>query len=117
VLDDIVRNMASGPPARLAQWFTSEDTDPGRWVLDGRLDVVAVPADLVWGDADEVMDMDYAERMMDGLPAARLATIKDCGHVPHRECPDRFLDVLEAALAQPPPEPAPEPEPAVEEEP
>jgi pimeloyl-ACP methyl ester carboxylesterase len=59
--------------------------------------------EIVWGDADDLMTVAYARRMLDGLPAARMATVADCGHVPQRECPDRLLAVLLEALAQPPP--------------
>ena len=110
VLRDVVRHAATGPPARLAQWFAGLGQEADAYVLDGRLDEVTVPVDLVWGDADELFDLDYAQRLLDGLPAVRMTPIKDCGHVPHRECPDRFLKALTAALDQPPPEPKTVPE-------
>jgi 3-oxoadipate enol-lactonase len=116
VLDDIVRNMNSGPAARLAQRLVASGDQVESVLLTNRLDQVQVPVDLVWGDADELMTVAYAQEVLDGLPAARMAIIKDCGHVPHRECPDRFLKVLNEALALPPPAPAPEPEPEPAEE-
>jgi len=117
VLDAIVRHMSTGPAARLAQRLAVAGPDLDAVLLEGRLDQVAVPVDLVWGDADELMDMDYAQRLLDGLPAARMTIIKDCGHLPHRECPDRFLKALGEALALPPPEPEPELDVVVEETP
>jgi len=110
VLRDFVRHAANGPAARLAQWFAALGQEADSFVLDGRLDEVTVPVDLVWGDADELFDLDYAQRLLDGLPAVRMTPIKDCGHVPHRECPDRFLKALRTALDQPPPEPKTLPE-------
>ena len=59
------------------------------------------PATAHWLDSDPTRD---------GLPAARIHSIKDCGHVPHRECPDRFLEVLTAALELPPKEVKSQPE-------
>jgi pimeloyl-ACP methyl ester carboxylesterase len=114
VLDDIARHARTGPAARLAQ--TAAEMGP--YLLDGRLDEVTVPVDLVWGDADRLLDLEYAGRVVDGLPAARLSLVKGCGHVPHRECPDRFLEVFQRVMAQPPPVSPPEPEPddAVEAE-
>ncbi len=47
-----------------------------------------VPVELVWGDADGCLTLDYAQRMLDGLPRARLHPVHGCGHVPQRECPD-----------------------------
>jgi pimeloyl-ACP methyl ester carboxylesterase len=101
VLDDIVRRTANGPAARFAQTAP----EMGAYLLDGKLDEVAVPVELVWGEADQLMTLDYAQRMVDGLSRARLHPVKGCGHVPQRECPDRFLDALRSAMAQPPTKP------------
>ena len=74
-----------------------------------------VPVELVWGEEDGLMTMAYAERMLARLPAARLHPVTGCGHVPQRECPDRVLKVLDAALALPPPVSEPL-QPGIEEE-
>ena len=101
VLDDIVRRTANGPAARFAQTAA----EMGAYLLDGKLGEVEVPVELVWGAADQLLTIDYAQRMVDGLPRARLHPIKGCGHVPQRECPLRFVEALEEALAAPPVEP------------
>jgi pimeloyl-ACP methyl ester carboxylesterase len=103
VLDDMVRWARSGPTARLASRLARPDVNLDAHVLDGRLDQVRVPVEIVWGDADQLLNMDYARRMLDGLPAARLTVVRDCGHVPHRECPDRLLGAMLEALDQPAP--------------
>jgi pimeloyl-ACP methyl ester carboxylesterase len=95
VLDDIVRRTSGGPAAR----FASTAGEFGPYLLDGRLGEVTVPVELVWGDADRLMTLDYAERLAAGLPRARLHIVEGCGHVPQRECPVAFLDALDAALA------------------
>jgi len=100
VLDDIIRHARVGPAGRLAQTVDEMDA----YLLDGRLDEVVVPVELVWGDADGFMTLEYAQRLLDGLPRARLHPVHGCGHVPHRECPDKTLEALRAALALPPPE-------------
>lgn len=102
VLDDVVRQAKVGPAARLAQGLPHVGPELETIVLNGRLGLVTVPVELVWGDADELFTMSYAERLLEGLPAARLHPVKDCGHVPHRECPDRLLAALTAALAEAP---------------
>ncbi len=107
VLDDVVRHARSGPAARLAE--TAAEMGP--YLLDGRLDEVTVPVDLVWGDADQLLTLEYASRVLEGLPAARLSVVKGCGHVPQRECPDRFLGVFQAVMSQPPPAPPSVPDP------
>ncbi len=97
VLDDIVRHAREGPAGRLAETAA----EMPKYLLDGGLSSIVVPVELVWGDADALMDMDYARRLMEGLTRARLHTVEGCGHVPHRECPDRFAEVLRQALEQP----------------
>ena len=103
VLDDVVRHARSGPAGRIAE--TAADMGP--YLLDGRLDEVTVPVEVVWGDADRLLDLEYAGRVVEGLPAARLSVVKGCGHIPHRECPDRFLAVLLDVMSRPVPLPAP----------
>ena len=104
VLDDMVRHMNEGPASRLAGRLADPNENIENYLLDDRLDEVVVPVELVWGDADGLFTLDYAQRLLDGLPRARLHLVHGCGHVPHRECPDKTLEALEAALAMPPPE-------------
>jgi pimeloyl-ACP methyl ester carboxylesterase len=73
----------------------------GDWLLDGRLHEIQVPVDLVWGEADQLMTLAYAGRMLEGLQRARLYPVSACGHVPQRECPLRFVEALRKALAEP----------------
>ena len=100
VLDDIIRHAREGPAGRFLQ--TLDEWGP--YFLDNRLDEVVVPAELVWGDGDDLWTLEVAQRLLDGLPRARLHTVHGCGHVPQRECPDKTLEALRAALAMPPPE-------------
>ncbi len=94
VLDDVIRHARVGPAGRMAETIGEMDA----FLLDGRLDEVTVPVELVWGDADGLLTLDYAQRLLDGLPRARLHTVHGCGHVPQRECPDTTLEALQAAL-------------------
>lgn len=112
VLDDIVRRTASGPAAR----FAATSGEMGAYLLDGRLSEVTVPVELVWGDADQLLTIDYAQRIVDGLPRGRLHPIHGCGHVPQRECPLKFLEVLKGALKLEPPAPQPMEDPGMETE-
>ncbi|NNC73979.1 MAG: alpha/beta hydrolase [Acidimicrobiia bacterium] len=113
VLDDIVEQSASGPIGRMMErWEDFEE-----YLLDGRLSEVSVPVDLVWGESDQLMSLDYAGRVLDGLPRARLTTIERCGHHPANECPSKLARTLAEILAMEPPEAKAPAEPAEPEEP
>jgi pimeloyl-ACP methyl ester carboxylesterase len=97
VLDDMIRHAREGPAGRMAETAS----EMPKYLLDGQLSGVAVQVELVWGDSDGLLTMDYAGRLQAGLSRARLYPVKGCGHVPHRECPDRFAEVLRTALSEP----------------
>jgi pimeloyl-ACP methyl ester carboxylesterase len=107
VLDDVVRHARVGPAARLAE--TAAEMGP--YLLDGRLQELSVPVALIWGDADQLLTVDYARRMLDVLPVAQLSLLEECGHVSLRECPDKLNQALTEVLTEPP---APAPEPAAD---
>jgi pimeloyl-ACP methyl ester carboxylesterase len=95
VLDDIVRRAKISPLAR----FAATALTMGPWLLtEDQLRGIHVPMRLVWGVADQLMPLDYAQRMIDALPDARLIPVERCGHVPQQEAPDRFLAALRKAL-------------------
>jgi pimeloyl-ACP methyl ester carboxylesterase len=110
VLDDVVRYARVGPIGRLL----ADVPDMERYLLDGRLADFPTPVDLVWGESDRLMSMDYARNVESQLPAARLTAVARCGHVPMRECPTGLTTAIERVLNQPPPEmrAPPEPQPA-----
>lgn len=101
VVDDIIREAATGPIARLA----AESKSMGAYLLDGKLGAFDVPVDLLWGVSDKLLSLDYARRLAGQLPAARLTTIPACGHVPQAECPDRLAEALLKVLRDPLPAP------------
>jgi pimeloyl-ACP methyl ester carboxylesterase len=94
VLDDVIRLARVGPLARFAE---TRDTME-RFTLDGRLGELRVPEEIVWGASDQLMPLEYAERMCAELPDARLLTVERCGHAPQVECPDRLLAALLKAV-------------------
>jgi pimeloyl-ACP methyl ester carboxylesterase len=83
------------------------------YVLNDRIAEITSPVDLLWGESDQFMDLEYAAAMDALLPRSRLTRIGSCGHIPHTECPDRFLDVFRQVLDLGPPQLSPE---TVEEE-
>jgi pimeloyl-ACP methyl ester carboxylesterase len=98
VLDDVVRLARVGPLARFAG--TSDTME--EHTLDGRLGELRVPVEILWGTSDQVMPLEYAERMRSELPDARVVPIERCGHVPQVECPEKLLATLQAVLGERP---------------
>jgi pimeloyl-ACP methyl ester carboxylesterase len=101
VLDDIVERAASGPIGRMMAEAASFE----EFLLDGRLDEITVPVDLLWGASDRLMTVEYAERMATQLPRARLTMIEACGHHPANECPGKLQAALAEVLVMDPPSP------------
>lgn len=93
VLDDLAQKLRKGPLPRTMEGFQPSD------LLDGRLGGLDLPVALVWGDADQLFPLAYAERLHGEIPGATLAAIPGCGHVPHVECPERFLAAVTPLLA------------------
>lgn len=64
----------------------------------GRLRSIGVPVALIWGKGDRLMRFRIAENASEnfGWP---LYPIDDCGHGPHIERPEAFLEALRAGTA------------------
>ena len=69
-----------------------------RDVLVDHLSSLKIPTLVVWGTRDRVFPESHARRAVTCLQEGSLALISDCGHMPHVECPDRFLAALNAFL-------------------
>ena len=92
VLDHLVRRVAAGPIPRI----DANESTPFR--LEGKLGDVDVAATVVWGEHDEVLPLGVGERLVRELPRAELVILPRCGHIPHLECPERFLPALRRGL-------------------
>ncbi len=69
-----------------------------REVLVDRLGLLGMPTLVVWGERDRVFPERQAREAAARLPEGSLALIPNCGHMPHVECPDRFLASLDGFL-------------------
>jgi pimeloyl-ACP methyl ester carboxylesterase len=67
--------------------------------LESRLAELKMPILVVTGDDDRVVPTTQSLRLARDIPAAQLATLKDCGHVPQEECPDTFMQVIAPFIA------------------
>ncbi len=69
-----------------------------REVMVDRLGLLETPTLVVWGERDRVFPRSQAKRSVVRLRDGSLVLIPDCGHMPHVECPDRFLAALDVFL-------------------
>jgi 4,5:9,10-diseco-3-hydroxy-5,9,17-trioxoandrosta-1(10),2-diene-4-oate hydrolase len=69
-----------------------------REVLVERLPSLEVPTLVVWGSRDRVFPESHARGAVARLREGSLAVIPGCGHMPHVECPARFLASLSEFL-------------------
>lgn len=56
--------------------------------------LIRQPALLVWGDQDDHIPIENAERLRDTMPDARLFIFRDCGHLPPVEQPENFVKLV-----------------------
>ena len=75
--------------AALAVYGGESMTDPG---LRARLAGLAAPVLVVWGQADQIVDLDYGRAYAAAIPGAQFRVLPQAGHLPQLETP--------AALAQ-----------------
>ncbi len=97
VLDDIVRVAQNGAMGRLAK------SDMAPYVENPTSVALSTPVELIWGEADRLVPLSYAQRLGALLPNVRLTTIPRCGHIPQQECPIAYGKILRSVLASEPP--------------
>jgi pimeloyl-ACP methyl ester carboxylesterase len=71
--------------------------DPG---LRERLAGIDVPTLVVWGEDDRVATAAYGRAYAAAISGARFELLRECGHVPQVECPERTLALIEGFLDQ-----------------
>ncbi|HEV7680900.1 MAG TPA: alpha/beta hydrolase [Pyrinomonadaceae bacterium] len=52
------------------------------------------PTLLIWGDTDREVPLEDGERLHESIPGSRLIVFDECGHLPHEEYPQAFVDVV-----------------------
>jgi pimeloyl-ACP methyl ester carboxylesterase len=60
--------------------------------------IARIPALLVWGSKDRVVDLRSAQLIAARLPGARIAIIEDAGHLPYEERPEEFSRIVREFL-------------------
>lgn len=66
--------------------------DANRIEADAHL--INQPTLLIWGEDDNVIPVHNGEKLYDSIVHSRLVVLKDCGHVPPEEKPERFVELV-----------------------
>lgn len=69
------------------------------WTIEDRLHLVAVPTLVLSGRYDEATPR-CVQPLVDLVPDSRAVVFEESSHLPHIEEPERYLEVLEAFLAE-----------------
>ena len=75
--------------ARLAWEPRFHDPHLPKW-----LHRIKVPVTIVWGAEDRILPVGFAKEFQRLIPGAKLEIISSCGHLPHAEKPDRFVEIV-----------------------
>jgi pimeloyl-ACP methyl ester carboxylesterase len=62
--------------------------------LPEKLDEIRQPTLVITGDDDRIVPTEQSLRLAEELPDAELCVISQCGHLPHEECPDEFMQAF-----------------------
>jgi pimeloyl-ACP methyl ester carboxylesterase len=89
--------MFNAPAAREAAYATMLATLDTRSLI-ASLPRVSAPTLVAWGRADRSVPVSHGRRLARELSHARFEVF-ECGHSPAEECPDAFVDVATAFLA------------------
>jgi len=54
------------------------------------------PTLIIWGEDDNVIPVRNGEKLYDSILNSRLVVLKDCGHIPQEEKPERFVELVSA---------------------
>ncbi len=80
-----------------ALWeFTRAARAPG---LIDRLDQIDTPTLVITGDDDQIVPKENSIRLAEEIPGAKLVILENCGHLPHEECPQAFLEAIDDFLS------------------
>lgn len=56
--------------------------------------LITQPTLLIWGETDREIPVADGERLHAEIPGSRLIVFSNCGHLPHEEYPEAFVDVV-----------------------
>ena len=91
-------NSYRGRVGLVTQWFKNYPASLAS--LSPRLSQIAVPVVVFWGDSDMLLMVENARRLSDAVPGSRLRVLTDCGHMPHQDKPDEFVELVQQWVAE-----------------
>ena len=62
--------------------------------LIGRLGGIGIPAHVLWGESDRIVDPDYGRAYAAAIPASTFTLLPRTGHLPQAETPEELLAAL-----------------------
>jgi pimeloyl-ACP methyl ester carboxylesterase len=62
--------------------------------LRARLAQISIPAMVLWGESDRIVDADYGRRWAESIPGARFELVGEAGHFPQIERLDEVLRLI-----------------------
>jgi pimeloyl-ACP methyl ester carboxylesterase len=68
--------------------------------LSERLEELQLPVLVITGDDDRIVPTAESIRLAQEISGAQLVVIPNCGHVPHEECPQAFLEAVQGFLSE-----------------
>lgn len=83
--------VAAGNRAAIAVYAGAAMTDP---TLAARLGTLEIPALVLWGESDRIVDADYGRAYADAIPLARFRLLANTGHNAQLETPDQVVDAI-----------------------
>lgn len=92
LLDSLIRQSHQSPIAHAL-----EGVDHPSFIGD-RLQEISVPTEIIWGNRDQIIPWEHAERFLHNIPDARLHLIDGAGHSPQVGSPREFNQLLSRIL-------------------
>jgi pimeloyl-ACP methyl ester carboxylesterase len=83
--------IAAGNRTAISVYAGAAMTDP---TLAGRLGSLEIPALVLWGDSDGIVDAGYGRAYAAAIPMARFQLLPDTGHSPQLETPDQVIHAI-----------------------
>ena len=91
VVDDLPEPVRAAMPGNRAALLAYGGTAMSDASLLGRLPGIDVPALVVWGAADRIVDPEHGRTYAEQIPGATLDVIAEAGHLPQLETPERLV--------------------------